>query len=165
MEACYHYCTPLIFSSSSMPTKCSHSPSENVSVCKHAGFSASTLSSASQEVTAVHANLSFISLGGALLDSRLKRVIAKGRFRSAIYEDIDTYVLIEPGQDEEFVSLEELKGRLHKWLKSWPTKELPLDLSRYDSLEEAVEYLVRSVCELDLGGGLGSVQWFEVRLE
>lgn len=51
------------------------------------------------------------------------------------------------------------------WLEQWPGKELPPDLVQYDSIEDAVEYLVTSVCELELGGGQGSIQWFEVRLD
>eukprot|EP00249_Psilotum_nudum_P008691 c21451_g1_i1 orf=188-664(-) len=83
--------------------------------------------------------------------------------RSVLYGQSETYVLIEPGQEEEFVTLGELHARLKGWLEKH-FKELPADLCRYNCLDDAVAHLVRSSCELDVGDGLGSVQWFEVHL-
>ncbi|CAA7404190.1 unnamed protein product [Spirodela intermedia] len=86
-----------------------------------------------------------------------------GRRRS--YFQSDTYVLLEPGKGEEFISEEELKVRLKDWLQNWPGNNLPPDLARFKTIDDAVDHLVRSVCELEIDGEVGTVQWYQVRLE
>eukprot|EP00245_Coleochaete_scutata_P018621 TRINITY_DN9792_c0_g1_i2.p1 TRINITY_DN9792_c0_g1~~TRINITY_DN9792_c0_g1_i2.p1 ORF type:complete len:191 (-),score=23.09 TRINITY_DN9792_c0_g1_i2:266-838(-) len=96
---------------------------------------------------------------------RRKRVAARrATGRSIFYEEEDTYVLMEPDQEEVFVTAEELRARLRSWLENFPGK-LPDDLAKFPDLDAAVTHLMGSACELEVGAGKGSVQWFEVRLE
>lgn len=72
---------------------------------------------------------------------------------------------MEPGEEEVFVNESELRQRLKSWLVNWPGNELPDDLAKLGRLDDVIDYLVASACELDLGGGMGSIQWYQVRLE
>ncbi|MCD7460195.1 hypothetical protein HAX54_043053 [Datura stramonium] len=91
------------------------------------------------------------------------KTLATRRRRSNI--ETDTYVLMEPGKSEEFVTEEELREKLKGWLENWPGKTLPPDLARFEDIDDAVQYLVKSVCELEIDGDVGSLQWYQVRLQ
>ncbi|CAI5972202.1 unnamed protein product [Closterium sp. NIES-64] len=85
--------------------------------------------------------------------------------RSVHYETANTYVFIAPGEEEVFLSREEVLQCLLNELQSWEKdgKRLSDDLAVFESLEEAAEFLLDSACELELGGGKGALQWFEER--
>lgn len=74
-------------------------------------------------------------------------------------------MLLEPGKAEEFVTEEELKLRLKTWIENWPSDELPPDLSKFSTIDDVITHLIRSVCELEIDGEVGSVQWYQVQLE
>ncbi|GJZ46805.1 protein chlororespiratory reduction 7, chloroplastic [Tanacetum coccineum] len=57
---------------------------------------------------------------------------------------------------------EELSVRLKGWLENYPGTSLPHDLAIYESVDDVVTSLVKSVCELEIDGDVGSVRWYDL---
>ncbi len=74
----------------------------------------------------------------------------------------DDYVVIEPGQPEQFLNAAETKAWLMNWLEQ--LEELPLDLQNQPSIDAAANRLLNTACELEIKPGF-NLQWFAVRLE
>eukprot|EP00242_Pyramimonas_sp_CCMP2087_P015738 CAMPEP_0198206046 /NCGR_PEP_ID=MMETSP1445-20131203/9575_1 /TAXON_ID=36898 /ORGANISM="Pyramimonas sp., Strain CCMP2087" /LENGTH=146 /DNA_ID=CAMNT_0043878581 /DNA_START=150 /DNA_END=590 /DNA_ORIENTATION=+ len=91
-------------------------------------------------------------------------VTARRGGRALMYEEENTYVILEPGEDEKFVTPEELQQTLVDALTSWDGP-WPKDLQKFKDASAAAAFLVASGCELDLGGTRGELQWYSVRLE
>ncbi|KAL0014747.1 hypothetical protein SO802_001816 [Lithocarpus litseifolius] len=66
-------------------------------------------------------------------------------------------VTLGEGQEERFVSEEELKTKLKDRLENWPGEALPPDLARFENIVDAVLFLVKFVCELEINGNVGSI--------
>lgn len=72
----------------------------------------------------------------------------------------DDYVLLSPDLQPRFVKLPELREILEQLL---PTASLPKDLEKLSNLEEQVNSLLKTACELECADG--TWQWYVVRLE
>ncbi len=79
-----------------------------------------------------------------------------------LYES-DTYVLLEPGESEQFLSTAEMLVKLEAILEQ-RQDDLPRDVQRFSTVSEQAKYVLESSCELDVAPGL-YIQWYVVRLE
>ncbi|MEB3231928.1 MAG: chlororespiratory reduction protein 7 [Leptolyngbyaceae bacterium] len=79
-----------------------------------------------------------------------------------LYET-EHYVLLETNQPEQILSAGELRDRLHTIVTTRP-EHLPPDIQHLDAAADKVQYLLDTMCELDLGPG-EYFQWFAVRLD
>ena len=75
---------------------------------------------------------------------------------------MDNYVVLVPGENEQFLN----KEQTLLWLKSWLNKfdSLPLDLDCKSSIAEAAQHLLDTACDLEITTGF-TIQWYAVRLE
>ncbi len=75
---------------------------------------------------------------------------------------MDNYVVLVPGESEQFLD----KAQTLLWLQSWLDKfdSLPLDLACKSSISEAAEHLLDTACDLEIEKGF-TIQWYAVRLE
>lgn len=75
----------------------------------------------------------------------------------------DAFVVLEPNQPEQFLTPEELLGKL-KGILEQRQDDLPRDLEKLTSVDEQAQYLMETSCELNLEPG-NFLQWYVVRLE
>ena len=79
-----------------------------------------------------------------------------------LIREVDNYVVLEPGKEQEFLTAQETLQWLLQWLKV--LDELPKDLEEKNSLELAAQHLLDTACDLEIKQGF-TIQWFAVRLD
>ena len=79
-----------------------------------------------------------------------------------LLRELEHYVVLEPGGEEEILSAEETRTWLGRHLSSLPMP--PADLAELSDSQARVERLLETACELELEPGV-AIQWFAVRLE
>ena len=79
-----------------------------------------------------------------------------------IIREMDNYVVLVPGESEQFLDREQTL----LWLESWLNKfdSLPLDLACKSSIAEAAQHLLDTACNLEIKAGF-TIQWYAVRLD
>jgi hypothetical protein len=75
----------------------------------------------------------------------------------------DTYVVLPPDMQEQFVTQPELEQLLHNLLADIQDA-LPHDLQKLKTIPEQVQRLIKTACDLDCGDR-GTWQWYVVRLD
>ena len=75
----------------------------------------------------------------------------------------DTYVVLPPDMQEQFVNQLELEQVLHDLLADIQDA-LPYDLQNLTTINEQVQRLIKTACDLDCGDR-GTWQWYVVRLD
>jgi len=75
----------------------------------------------------------------------------------------DTYVVLPPDMQEKFVTQPELEQILHDLLVNIQDA-LPYDLQNLANIDEQVQRLIKTACDLDCGDR-GIWQWYVVRLD
>ena len=75
----------------------------------------------------------------------------------------DAYVLLETNLPEQLLTPAEMFDKLKEFVLKF-AENLPDDVRRIGSVDERVQYLLDTSCELDLAPG-EYLQWYAVRLE
>ena len=75
----------------------------------------------------------------------------------------DNFVVLEPNQQEQFLTANELLEKL-KVVLAIEQHKLPQELQNFSSIEEQANYLINTSCELILEPDQ-YLQWYAVRLE
>ncbi|WP_432810926.1 chlororespiratory reduction protein 7 [Pantanalinema sp. GBBB05] len=79
-----------------------------------------------------------------------------------LYES-DTFVVLEPGQAEQFLSTAEMLDKL-KGILAERQDDLPRELQQFTAIDKQAQYLLDTSCEFDVAPGQ-FLQWYAVRLE
>mgnify|MGYP005846511189 CR=1 FL=1 len=82
---------------------------------------------------------------------------------SIMYQEDDTYVVLETGLPEQFLTSEELLLKLETVINKYP-ESLPRELNKFSSSQEKAQHLLQNYCDFDLEPGQ-YLQWYLVRLE
>lgn len=80
-----------------------------------------------------------------------------------MYQQDDTYVVLEANQPEVFLTEEELLEKLSGILAE-RQDDLPRELQTIPQVQAQAQHLIDTSCELDVGPGQ-FLQWYAVRLE
>ncbi|MGJ3246020.1 MAG: chlororespiratory reduction protein 7 [Elainellaceae cyanobacterium] len=75
----------------------------------------------------------------------------------------DAFVLLESGQDEQFLTPDEMLAKLKAVLGQHPGS-LPRDAAKFSDLEDQARCVLHTSCELRVAPGQ-YLQWYAVRLE
>jgi hypothetical protein len=75
----------------------------------------------------------------------------------------DAYVLLETDKPEQLLTPSEMFAKLQEIVIKF-ADDLPLDVQQITGVEERVQYLLDTSCELNLAPG-EYLQWYAVRLE
>ena len=79
-----------------------------------------------------------------------------------LIREMDNYVVLVPGESEQFLDREQTLLWLQSWLRKIDT--LPLDLACKSSIAEASQHLLDTACDLEIRAGF-TIQWYAIRLE
>lgn len=80
-----------------------------------------------------------------------------------MYGDESHFVVLESDAPETILTAGELRAKLAAILRD-REEDLPRDLQRFESLDDRLDYLLDSACDLEMGPGQ-FLQWYVVRLE
>jgi hypothetical protein len=75
----------------------------------------------------------------------------------------DHYVVLEPGQSEQFLTGSQMLTKLEQLVVQYP-EALPPDVGRAGTVTAQAQILLDTTCELEVESGR-SIQWYVVRLE
>jgi len=76
----------------------------------------------------------------------------------------DYFLVLQSGESEQILTLPELWDKLRGVLTAANITQIPQDLQRFKTVEEQVQYLINTSCELNIVPG-DFLQWYAVRLE